>query len=376
MTEQYKTKENISKASANPSEQATPLVPSSTPSRPRRKARRPSSYSFFGPIVLISIGLLILAHNFGYLTGELNWWVIGQIWPILLIFAGINMMVRHIKGPIGGLLSAMAGIGAVCFFGAALLFADDFNIISRSETSNNAFQTETIATSAEAVETADVKLNFNSVSAEVSALEDSTDLISGQIVYRGSLDFQTQTVGSRATIDLDTHLFENRFVFFGYSPDSKTNDKWSLGLNPNVPMNLDLDLSSGASNLDLSQLDLTDLVFDSGSGRSDITLPTGNYDALFDTGSGAVTITLPTSGSYNFEMDSGSGSVEFQLPAKAALKLIFDNDESRTFTSNRFEQVNETTWQTTGFDNAKNQIIVTVDDGSGAIRVIDIDGGS
>ena len=50
--------------------------------------------SYFGPIVLIFIGLLFLAYNLGFVPGE-GWDTIWKLWPILLIVAGLDDLIRR-----------------------------------------------------------------------------------------------------------------------------------------------------------------------------------------------------------------------------------------------------------------------------------------
>jgi hypothetical protein len=49
--------------------------------------------SYFGPILLIIAGLLFLAHNLGFVPGE-GWDLIWKLWPVLLIVAGIDDLIR------------------------------------------------------------------------------------------------------------------------------------------------------------------------------------------------------------------------------------------------------------------------------------------
>jgi hypothetical protein len=50
--------------------------------------------SFFGPILLITIGLIFLGNNLGLIPGE-GWETIWRLWPVLFIIAGLNDLVRR-----------------------------------------------------------------------------------------------------------------------------------------------------------------------------------------------------------------------------------------------------------------------------------------
>ena len=55
----------------------------------KRNKRR----SYFGPIFLITIGLVLLAQNLGFFPRE-GWETILKLWPVLLIAAGLDDLFR------------------------------------------------------------------------------------------------------------------------------------------------------------------------------------------------------------------------------------------------------------------------------------------
>lgn len=65
---------------------------------------------FFGPILLISIGLIFLGNNLGLIPGE-GWELIWRLWPVLLIIAGLNDLIRR-----EGIAWPILLIGAGVFF--------------------------------------------------------------------------------------------------------------------------------------------------------------------------------------------------------------------------------------------------------------------
>ncbi len=50
--------------------------------------------SYFGPILLIVVGLLFLGNNLGFIPGE-GWEAIWKLWPVLLIIAGLNDLIQR-----------------------------------------------------------------------------------------------------------------------------------------------------------------------------------------------------------------------------------------------------------------------------------------
>ena len=79
--------------------------------------RQKNGRSLFGPIFLIGLGVYFLLRNMG-IVSELNWAVALQLWPLLLIFIGINIIVQQVRRPFGTALSGLVGLTAVALFGA------------------------------------------------------------------------------------------------------------------------------------------------------------------------------------------------------------------------------------------------------------------
>ena len=50
--------------------------------------------SYFGPILLITIGVLFLGSNLGLIPGS-EWGAIWKLWPLLLIIAGLDDLFRR-----------------------------------------------------------------------------------------------------------------------------------------------------------------------------------------------------------------------------------------------------------------------------------------
>jgi hypothetical protein len=65
---------------------------------------------FFGPILLIAIGLVFLGNNLGLIPGE-GWGMIWRLWPVLLIIAGLDELIRR-----QGIAWPILLIGAGVFF--------------------------------------------------------------------------------------------------------------------------------------------------------------------------------------------------------------------------------------------------------------------
>ena len=320
--------------------------------------------------MLISLGVYFLVQNLG-LTPALNWAAALQLWPLLLIFAGINIIVRQAPRPIGSTLSLLVALLTVGIFGY-VLFNDSETIFSRFGIQPAAVtvQRETVEYAPD-VSQASVTIDFAAAGADLYALSDSRSLIKGEVSYGNELIFETDTEGDSATIRLETRdsggFFFNPATWFTWSEMAR----WDLGLSPEVGLELRLDIGSGSVDLDLSELQLTYLEVDGGSGSAAVAMPAGSYDAAYDFGSGSVNITLPDGGRQEVELNSGSGGVTIYLPASMEARIELDSGSGSFNAGSRLTQTSgdDQVWETEGYGDSANQIILLIDQGSGSVRI-------
>jgi hypothetical protein len=95
-------------------------------------------------------------------------------------------------------------------------------------------------------------------------------------------------------------------------PDNDIEYRWEIALKDDVPMNMDVDLGVGESELQLAGLALESLVVDTGVGEATIDL-TGSWQESFDVeingGVGKTTVYLPEDVGLRVEADTGIGSL-------------------------------------------------------------------
>ncbi len=95
-------------------------------------------------------------------------------------------------------------------------------------------------------------------------------------------------------------------------PDDDIKYRWSVILTNDIPMDMNIDLGVGESNLNLRGLNLQSLVVDTGVGETTIDL-TGKWQESFDVringGVGSTTVYLPENVGLRLEADTGIGSL-------------------------------------------------------------------
>lgn len=334
------------------------------------KERR-SGRSLFGPVFLIGLGVYFLLRNMG-IVSDLNWGLAFQLWPLLLIFLGINIIVQQVRQPFGTILSGLVSLTAVALFGAILFFGVELPFLSRFNLQTTAeYRQEVVSVSDDGVETAVVTLDLGSLGADVTGLDSSQNVLEGTLSIAGDLELEQSMRGSEAIVSLGEN---NSGLWFGGWVSGSSQPPWQIGLSRTVPLDLSVDAGSGQADLALGSLLLSDLVLDVSSGALNVQLPGGDYDVRLDGGSGKVVMTLPQNGRHEIELDGGSGAMNLFLPVNMEARVELDSGSGRVSLDDRFERIagegEDGVWETPGYDaDGANAILLVIDGSSGAISI-------
>jgi hypothetical protein len=308
--------------------------------------QRRRSRSFFWPILLISAGILFLLSNLG-IVGWSTWNTLWRFWPLILIAVGIDVLFgnRSALGAVISIILILALIGAVA---GAVIFADQLPIISRY-TQDTPWKTDHVEQALEDYGSASVYIDWTSLPGYLGALEDSNNLLEGDLTYQGDLVFEVDSRGSRAEVSLDTRQV-NIWGFNIGGPGPRSS--WEIYLTPEIPLELNLNSGSGSCDFDLSDLILEDFYLDSGSGSVSLALPEGqSYPVKIDSGSGSLRLDIPEDTGMRVRLDSGSGSFN------PGADFILVSGERR----------GDGVWESHNYGSAKYAIEMTIDQGSGSI---------
>ena len=310
-------------------------------SPPRRRSR-----SFFWPIMLISLGVLLLLSNLGIVPWT-TWNLIWRFWPLVLVAVGIDVLLGK-RSAFGAIISAFLVLVLIGTVAGTVYFADQLPILARY-TQETPWKTEHIESALEDYQSAEVLIDWSSPAGYLGALSGSANLIEGDLTFQGDLYFDVKSSGTRVDVILDTRLVQN----WGLAPfQSSPGAKWEIFLTKEIPLDLSLDSGSGSCEFDLSELTLEELILDSGSGSINLTLPAEqSFLMKMDSGSGSVRIDIPTDTGFRVELDSGSGS--------------FNPGNGFELVSG--ERRSDGVWESKNYDSAKYQIEMEIDQGSGSI---------
>lgn len=294
-----------------------------------RRSQRRGYRSLFWPVVLIGAGVLWLLSNFGIIGAE-NWSVLFRLWPILLIAAGLDLLVGRFSALLGSLIGLLtvAAVVALVIIGPSMGWAGDatlFGMPVMMMGQDVEVQHGTFDEPVSGADSADITLDLASPRTTVTALGAGSDnLIEADVDYFGEFRFDVSG-DARRTVSLGQE-FAQVGVFGPWNQPERANMEWNIGLSPDVPMDLRIDVGSGAADVDLSDLSLTSLDLDGGSGRANMQLPAVGdvYDVRYDAASGSSTLALAAGSQVDLEMSGGSGA--FTLTVGEGSTLVYDLD--------------------------------------------------
>lgn len=191
--------------------------------------RRRDSRSLFAPLVLIAAGVYFLLGNLELLP-DLYWESAFRLWPALLIFLGLNLIVMQFRPPWGTLFSGLVAVAAVSFFSWVLLTGAEQSL--PPGTPEGQVQREEISFSGDDLSFARVEIDFSAFPATVEALSDSRNLIEGSVTYRDELQFEPQREGNEATVRLATRNMSSFFSWLNpnnWFDTGEAESGWRLG---------------------------------------------------------------------------------------------------------------------------------------------------
>jgi hypothetical protein len=253
------------------------------------------------PILLIAVGILFLLDNMNVISFDF-WYAAFRLWPIVLIAIGLDLLI--------GRRSLLASF-FIALVTVAMLVAGFFWLGAGGGRGN--LVSETVSQPLSGAEAAQVTIGFGVGELNLEALPAGSDeLIAGDI----NRPERGMRVEQAFEMEGDTAVYSLQMEgsgaprFFDFSPDDW---RWDLQLSPDVPLDLNVSTGVGESNIDLRQLNLSNLDVDTGVGQTTVILPgEGQLDVTIDGGVGEVIVELPEGVAARIESDTGLGDTNIE----------------------------------------------------------------
>jgi len=330
--------------------------------------------SYFGPILLITIGLMFLGRNLGLIPGE-GWSTIWRLWPLLLIIGGLDDLIRR-EGVAWPILMIGAGVVLLYnYFGPQtwiswtqilqlwpiLLIAVGIDIIFRGQTgwrSALGILLSVVLIGAAvglAFQGFEIQAEYSEINQGYTLTDTEAELVLSLSVGELLLDSESQTgklISGNITPEAAVDDLEDNGRKLSYSLQSikptffPHTARWELGLTPELPLDLEVDNSVGEILLDLSGLDLTSLLVNQGVGRMVVELPVLVTDEIL--------------------LKQGVGLIEVEIPEDVGIAVDAQNGLTRVKFPDDFE-LEDGYYMSPGTSRGSADLLIVVEQGIGLV---------
>jgi hypothetical protein len=293
--------------------------------------------SLVGAVVLILVGAVLLLNNLGWTTISL--WDLLQLWPVLLIAAGLDLLV--------GRRSAWASV-LVLVVMLALLAGGLWLTSSTGPIAGP--PGEQITEPLQDASRGSVEIGLGAGQLRVDSMTAPDRLLEGTVkLHRGErLARSAQVVDATLNVTLRS---QGQWTTPFLVPAGQQG--WSLSLSRDVPLRLVIDASVGDAAVDLRQVTLTELVTRMGVGRT--------------------TVTLPEQGTFEARLDSGVGEIVVRVPAGLPVRVHSSTGLGTVSVPSSYQRDGDT-YVSPGYLSAENRVELWVENGIGLIRVEEYQG--
>jgi hypothetical protein len=268
----------------------------------------PRRISLVGPIILITIGVLFLLHN--WRPDFEPWPILLTYWPLILIFIGLGKIWDHMKrsrnpnAPQSSSLGSTIAILAFIFVLVALIWHG--RSYSRHYGWDAGTKHVTRIVEPQKAKSANARLNMGSGHLTING--GAADLVDADFTFGRSfdeprVDYSVSDGVGHLTIDQ-----AGTSVHFG----NARND-WSLRFSKDVPLDLRVDMGAGQGDLHLRDVPLTGMNLNIGAGQVDVDLTgdrTTDMNVDIEGGVGQANIRLPKNVGVVAHASGGIGSID------------------------------------------------------------------
>jgi hypothetical protein len=241
---------------------------------------------------------------------------------------------------------------------------------------DEAIKTSQFVEAINGAETSRVRLNLALGETTITTLApDSPNLFEADLRHLGEIEY---TVTGEAQRSIHVQQKPTPKMFLRGIRAGRLDLNWKIRLNPQIPLELDLNGGVGQVKLDLTGAHLNRLTIRGGVGENRTTLPAGgSYVVNLDGGVGQSNLTLPDNTGIRMNIDGGVGSVRLNVPGTAAVRVTADGNLGNIKVPDHLQKIRTTgdfvtkggVWETPGFAVAQQQIVIDLDGGVGNLII-------
>lgn len=306
----------------------TAKEPTTPPVQPEAAAPKRRSWNIapvFWGLLLVLLGILFLLQNLQLAT--INFGVLWQLWPLLIIAAGISIL------PVRGWVSALT-VSVLIAVSLGLIALAALGVIGPAF--NRPVATSDISVSRSSDDLQNAAVSVKSGAGKLNVASDNGERLVQATLQSNFTRVEQTSRQDGSTQRVDIRLANDTAWWVG----NYQNDL-DVTLTESLPIDLKIDAGASRIQADLSRVMLRRLELDSGASDIDITL--GPKQNAMDVG-----------------LDVGASSLRLKVPRSAGISVKVDAGLSNTDLP-QLKKVGEGEFKSENYDAATQKITITGD---------------
>lgn len=297
-----------------------------------RNNRKWSINKLFWGLLLILVGGLMLASNFGFVN--VNWGNVWRLWPLIIVSAGLSIMsFRSIIWRILMVLLVILSLGIITW--VVVGDSSSLSIIHSQESSVSKLSTD--------VKQAEVSIKVGASVLKIGTADQKQ--IANVNLESNYSTLSKTSVQSNDTQQIDFFMTNNNSWWTG-----DIRNIWDVKLTQSMPIVLNIDAGASQTKIDTSAAMLKEMNIKAGASSLDLKL-------------GSVENTS------NINIDSGASSVTLRTPVNVGVRLKLEGG----LTTKKLSDLTETTtdtFESLNYAQSKKQINIIAKIGVSSLDVI------
>jgi len=294
-------------------------------------------------LIIILIGLILLANNFGILPWGV-WYYLIRLWPLILIAIGIDLILRRTSLSSLRILPPLLIIAGICL---TVYFYQNregkFYQFFKGKTQSIELSQPLLPNIKKA--TINIKFGAGNLRIRGDSIE---ELMRGDFTVHPEISpwIKYRDMDGEGFLEIGENKEEKIGHLFTYG--SKFH-QWDLKLNSTIPLSLKIDTGASNNDLDLSSLKIVEFNLDTGASNNEIR--------------------FGESTSIKAKIDGGASSIKIFIPRVMGIRIKADT----ALTSNNLDDLGfekrENIYISRNFSTAKNQLDLELDIGVSTLKI-------
>ncbi len=255
-----------------------------------------------GGIIILLIGLILLANNFGLLSWQI-WYQLWRLWPLILIAIGLDLLFKGISLSFLRILPPLLIIAGVCYVVYISQGEEGFFRFGKEE-AETIILTQPLLPH---IKKATIKLDFGAGALRVRD-GSSEKLVEGKFTVSKGIKpwIKYRDKGEEGFVEIGSH--------FPHWDWGGRENSWEIRLNNTIPLSFKVNTGASNNNLDLSSLRINEFELNTGASKNEIKFgKTISTYAKINGGASTIKIFIPHSMGIKIKADTALVTHNFDI---------------------------------------------------------------